>query len=106
LGLNAGLVPARVDAPAKRPARPVPPQAGPPRLCVVQGEHEATGRSVLAREWFDQLSAPSKEYAVFDRSGHTPPYDEPGRFADYNKSVVDQARPAEHRPAAPPPASD
>lgn len=57
---------------------------------VVQGEHEAAGRSVLAREWFDQLSAPSKEYVVFDRSGHTPPYDEPGRFAAYMNAVADQ----------------
>jgi pimeloyl-ACP methyl ester carboxylesterase len=60
---------------------------------VVQGEHEATGRSVLARDWFQQLSAPSKEYVVFDRSGHTPPYDEPGRFADYMKAVADQVEP-------------
>jgi pimeloyl-ACP methyl ester carboxylesterase len=57
---------------------------------VVQGEHEAAGRSVLAREWVEQLSAPSKEYVVFDRSGRTPPYDEPGRFADYMSEVVDQ----------------
>jgi proline iminopeptidase len=55
---------------------------------IVQGSHEATGRSTLAREWFGQLSAPSKEYVVFDHSGHTPPYDEPGRFAAYLRDVV------------------
>jgi pimeloyl-ACP methyl ester carboxylesterase len=59
---------------------------------VVQGEHEAAGRSILAREWFALLSAPSKEYVVFDRSGHTPPFDEPGRFAAYMRGVLDQVQ--------------
>lgn len=49
---------------------------------VVEGRYEAAGRETLARQWFDLLRAPSKEYIVFDKSGHTPPYDEPGRFAD------------------------
>lgn len=57
-----------------------------PRLEVpvylVEGQYEAAGRETLAREWFDILEAPSKEYIVFENSGHTPPYDEPGRFAD------------------------
>ncbi|WP_165547193.1 alpha/beta fold hydrolase [Kribbella sindirgiensis] len=57
---------------------------------VVQGEHEASGRSTLAREWFESLSAPDKNYVVFDQSGHTPPYDEPGRFAAYMRGVHDQ----------------
>ena len=61
---------------------------------VVQGEHEADGRSTLAREWFGLLSAPAKDYVVFDRSGHTPPYDEPGRFADYMSAVAEQVEPA------------
>ncbi len=57
-----------------------------PRLEVpvylVEGRYEAAGRLKLAPEWFNMLEAPSKEYIVFDKSGHTPPYDEPGRFAD------------------------
>jgi proline iminopeptidase len=63
-----------------------------PRLEVpvylVAGSHEAAGRETLAREWFDALAAPSKDYLVFDHSGHTPPYDEPGRFADLMNNVV------------------
>jgi pimeloyl-ACP methyl ester carboxylesterase len=65
------------------------PRLGVP-VFVVSGEHEASGRSTLAREWFDNLSAPSKEYVVFEHSGHTPPYDEPGRFARYMRGVYDQ----------------
>lgn len=49
---------------------------------LIQGEHEAAGREVLAREWFDLLEAPTKEHIVLEQSGHTPPYDEPGRFAN------------------------
>jgi pimeloyl-ACP methyl ester carboxylesterase len=55
---------------------------------VVEGKHEAAGRETLARQWFDLLSAPSKEYVVFENSGHTPPSDEPGHFAEFMGDVV------------------
>ena len=58
-------------------------------VVIVQGEHEAIGRSSLARAWYDQLSAPSKRYVVFGQSGHTPQFDEPGRFATFMQGVVD-----------------
>lgn len=50
-------------------------------VLLVQGVHEAQGRDVLAREWFAQLDAPSKQLITFSHSGHTPHLDEPGRFA-------------------------
>lgn len=55
---------------------------------LVEGAHEAPGRATLAVEWFDALQAPNKELVVFDRSGHTPQLDEPGRFADFLTDVV------------------
>jgi pimeloyl-ACP methyl ester carboxylesterase len=55
---------------------------------LVEGRHEAAGRETLAKEWFQGLSAPSKEYVYFDHSGHTPPFDEPGRFADLMRDVL------------------
>ncbi len=55
---------------------------------VIEGRHEAAGRETLAKKWFQGLSAPSKEYVYFDHSGHTPPYDEPGRFADLMGKVL------------------
>ncbi len=68
-------------------------RTGVPRLdvpvYVVEGEHEAEGREDLAADWFADLEAPSKDYVVFDRSGHTPPYDEPGRFAAFMRDVRD-----------------
>ncbi|TCC08504.1 alpha/beta fold hydrolase [Kribbella soli] len=56
------------------------PRLGVP-VYLVEGSHEAAGRETLAREWFNLISAPSKKYVVFESSGHTPPFDEPGRFA-------------------------
>jgi pimeloyl-ACP methyl ester carboxylesterase len=56
---------------------------------VVEGRHEAAGRETLARAWFAELSAPAKRYLYFANSGHTPPYDEPGRFADLMAEVRD-----------------
>ncbi len=51
-------------------------------VLLVQGAHEAQGRDVLAREWFSQLDAPSKELLTFEHSGHTPHLDQPDRFAE------------------------
>jgi proline iminopeptidase len=56
-------------------------------LYVVAGAYEAPGREVLAREWVEGLSAPVTEYVVFERSGHNPNFDEPGRFADFVAGV-------------------
>ena len=65
-----------------------------PRLEVpvylVEGAFEATGRSTLAVEWFEMLSAPSKELVVFEHGGHTPHLDDPGTFADLMAGVVEE----------------
>ena len=47
---------------------------------LVQGRHEARGRSKLAEEWFEMLEAPDKEIIVFDTSGHRPLFEQPERF--------------------------
>jgi len=53
---------------------------------IVLGKHEAEGRAVLAREWFEMLETPSKELIVFEHSGHRPLFEEPAAFA----AVMDQ----------------
>jgi len=55
---------------------------------LVEGRHEAAGRSTLARTWFNALSAPDKRWVSFQKSGHTPPYDEPSRFAHLMEDVL------------------
>ncbi|WP_164201738.1 alpha/beta fold hydrolase [[Micrococcus luteus] ATCC 49442] len=59
---------------------------------IVEGRHESAGRETLARAWYDLLAAPSKSYIEFDNSGHTPPYDEPGRFAELMADVFTATR--------------
>jgi pimeloyl-ACP methyl ester carboxylesterase len=56
---------------------------------MVIGAHEARGRAVLANEWFEMLSAPSKEKIVFDHSGHRPLFEQPGDFASLMADVLE-----------------
>ena len=50
-------------------------------VVLIQGRHEAPGRADPAREWFDALQAPSKEWVELDTSGHRPIFQQPGEFA-------------------------
>jgi pimeloyl-ACP methyl ester carboxylesterase len=56
---------------------------------LIMGEHEARGRAVLAKEWFDLLEAPSKTMIVFEHSGHRPMFEEPATFASVMGMVLD-----------------
>ena len=56
---------------------------------VVEGEHEAPGRAVPARQWFDALDAPSKTWTVLPQAGHVPNFEQPERFADIMRGVRD-----------------
>ena len=60
---------------------------------VVEGAHEARGRVVLADEWFEALDAPSKEWIVFEHSGHRPSFEEPARFVEVMARVLDETYP-------------
>ena len=56
---------------------------------LVIGKHEARGRAVLARGWFEMLEAPSKEIIVFEHSGHRPLFEEPAAFASVMARILD-----------------
>jgi proline iminopeptidase len=62
---------------------------------VVIGSHEARGRAVLAREWFDMVEAPSKEMITFEHSGHRPSFEEPAEFASVMRRVLEETGPRE-----------
>jgi len=47
---------------------------------LVQGAHELRGRQEPARQWFDALTAPHKEWITFEQSGHIPQFEEFARF--------------------------
>ncbi len=55
---------------------------------LVQGGHEARGRSVLAEEWFGLLQAPHKELVVLDTSGHRPIFEQPEEFHEVMVRVL------------------
>jgi pimeloyl-ACP methyl ester carboxylesterase len=55
---------------------------------LLQGAYEARGRAGLAREWFDQLRAPTKLLVEFEHSGHKPSFEEPDRFAEVMTGLV------------------
>ena len=59
---------------------------------VVAGAHELTARSGPAREWFDRLDAPTKQWITFENSGHVPQFEEFDRFREVLRGIV-QARP-------------
>jgi proline iminopeptidase len=47
---------------------------------LVEGRFEAPGRLAPARQWFDQLDAPTKQWITFDTSGHRPLFEQPDLF--------------------------
>ena len=55
---------------------------------LVAGGHELRARSVLAREWFDELQAPSKQWIAFEESGHVPQFEEFSKFREVLRMVV------------------
>lgn len=65
------------------------PSLGVPVYMVI-GVHEARGRAVLAREWFEILDAPAKEMILFEHSGHRPLFEEPAEFAALMARVVEE----------------
>ena len=48
---------------------------------IVMGEHEARGRVEPAREWFEALQAPQKQWVVFEASSHRANFERPAEYA-------------------------
>jgi pimeloyl-ACP methyl ester carboxylesterase len=51
-------------------------------VVLVQGRLDQVVPGVAAQKFYDALTAPSKQLIWFERSAHTPQYDEPARFRD------------------------
>jgi len=54
---------------------------------LVEGRHETPARADLAREWFQQLRAPTKQLVVADTSGHRALFEQPNRFVDLMTTI-------------------
>lgn len=55
---------------------------------VVMGRHEARGRVEPAREWFEALQAPSKQWVVFERSSHRANFERPVEYLRLLEDVL------------------
>lgn len=55
---------------------------------MIQGAYDYQTSTVVAKEYFDQLEAPSKEYFLFEHSAHSPLIEEPERFTEVLRSVL------------------
>jgi pimeloyl-ACP methyl ester carboxylesterase len=80
--------------------RETAPELGVP-VYVAIGTHEASGRAVPARAWFEMLEAPRKTWVVFEHSGHRPSFEEPAAFADLMRRVGEETVPARLAERAP-----
>jgi pimeloyl-ACP methyl ester carboxylesterase len=61
---------------------------------VVMGSHEAPGRVIPAREWFDRLDAPSKRWIEFEGSSHRASFERPADYTALMTQVLDDTLPA------------
>ena len=57
-------------------------------MFFVQGAHEADGRADVFADWYPMITAPIKDVAVLDTSGHRPLFEQPDRFVDYMVTTV------------------
>tara|TARA_Y100001933_G_C18821567_1_gene489463 strand:- start:222 stop:581 length:360 start_codon:yes stop_codon:yes gene_type:complete len=57
-------------------------------LVFAVGKHDLNAPQDFARDYFEMLQAPSKEYIVFEHSGHSPWVDESERFIELIREVA------------------
>lgn len=49
-------------------------------IYFLQGKHDYVTSYVLAQKYFDKINAPSKKFITFDKSAHSPNFEEPEKF--------------------------
>jgi proline iminopeptidase len=56
-------------------------------IVIVQGRLDQVAPGQAAQRFYDSLTAPSKQLVWFEKSAHTPQYDEPDKFRDLLMNV-------------------
>lgn len=56
---------------------------------ILQGKHDNLTNYAVAKEYFDLLKAPKKEFVAFDKSAHFVPFEEPEKF---NSFMINRVR--------------
>lgn len=64
-------------------------------LFLFEGRHDTNASSEVAREWFEQVAAPAKQFVWFEDSAHMPMTEEPAKFlvslVRYVRPLAEQA---------------
>ncbi len=71
----------RLDLETEAPRLKIP-------LFVAVGRHDRTTVPEITARWFQRVEAPRKELRVFERSAHSPVYQEPDAFAGWIESLL------------------
>ena len=50
-------------------------------VAMIMGRHDMVTPTELAREYYDQLQAPSKAWYVFEQTAHFPHFEQPRQFS-------------------------
>jgi proline iminopeptidase len=52
-------------------------------IFIVSGRYDRNTDANLAHEYFDKIEAPAKQFKWFEKSAHSPPFEEPQAFNDF-----------------------
>ena len=64
---------------------------------IVAGRYDRNADSDLAHEYFEKIEAPVKQFRWFEKSAHSPPFEEPDAF---NAFMINEVLPVASRPVA------
>jgi pimeloyl-ACP methyl ester carboxylesterase len=68
--------------------RDIPTQQIP--VYIMQGTNDYQTAYSVAKEYFDTLKAPVKEFFTFDNSAHSPVFEEPEKFEEILKKIINE----------------
>ncbi|MFA0815472.1 MAG: alpha/beta fold hydrolase [Anaerofustis sp.] len=57
-------------------------------IWILQGNHDQNTPTILAKEWFNRLDAPSKHWVSFEHSAHHPIKEEPQKWEQTVRGIV------------------
>ncbi len=58
---------------------------------ITHGKYDYQVSHVLAREWFDQIDAPQKDFFTFEQSAHSPNAEEPEKFVQIVHDIASRS---------------
>jgi pimeloyl-ACP methyl ester carboxylesterase len=58
----------------------------------VMGKYDYLTPAITAKEYFDTIIAPVKEFVVFDHSAHYPQFEEKQKFYDLIKGIFEKVK--------------